>query len=163
MINLYSEKNKKCAEKWAVPLKKPGLSNFYKVSDILFRGAQPKKNGFKSLEELGIKTVVNLRLTNSDKKIIKKYKLKYYHIPVNTIFPKKKQFNKILTIIKNKKNQPVFIHCRHGSDRTGTAVALYRIYMEKWNTETAIDEMVNGDFGYHKIHWQLKRFIRKFR
>src|SRR5437870_5704640 len=30
---------------WAVPLSKPGLPNFYQVSPILFRGAQPSHEG----------------------------------------------------------------------------------------------------------------------
>ena len=37
------------------------LPNFYKVNDALYRGGQPKPGGWDLLEQLGIKTVINLR------------------------------------------------------------------------------------------------------
>jgi len=43
------------------------------------------------------------------------------------------------------------VHCRHGSDRTGTVVAGYRIAVDGWSKEMAIDEFINGGFGYHSF------------
>ena len=47
--------------KWAERIELPGVPNFHKVSNDLYRGAQPTAEGMKRLEKLGIKTVVNLR------------------------------------------------------------------------------------------------------
>src|SRR6266699_2320487 len=41
-----------------------GIANFGKVSDTVFRGAQPDAAGIASLERLGIKTIVNLRMAD---------------------------------------------------------------------------------------------------
>src|SRR5205085_11613592 len=39
-----------------------GIVNFGKVNDVLFRGAQPDEAGLNSLQRLGVKTIINLRL-----------------------------------------------------------------------------------------------------
>ena len=44
-----------------------GLPNFCKVSDDLFRSAQPTLNGMQNLKQIGIKTVVNLCTFHSDR------------------------------------------------------------------------------------------------
>ena len=46
---------------WAVRLERPGLPNLFQVSPVLYRGAQPKKEGIPALEGMGIRTVVSLR------------------------------------------------------------------------------------------------------
>ncbi len=38
------------------------ILNFGKVSERLYRGAQPDANGIKSLKKLGVKLIVNLRM-----------------------------------------------------------------------------------------------------
>ena len=41
-----------------------GIANFGKVNDGLYRGAQPDALGLKNLKKLGIKSLINLRLTD---------------------------------------------------------------------------------------------------
>jgi hypothetical protein len=40
-----------------------GVPNFQKVNDGVYRGAQPTDLGFRNLAGLGIKTIIDLRLT----------------------------------------------------------------------------------------------------
>lgn len=148
---------------WAVPLEREGLSNFYKVSDNLYRGAQPKKAGFEELKKLGVKTIVNLRNSNLDEKMITGSGFNYFHIPISSIFPKKKKFARFLEIVSDPANCPVFVHCRRGADRTGTAVALYRIKVQEWKVEDAINEMVNGGYHFNRIYFNLKSLVRNYK
>ena len=46
--------------------------------------------------------------------------------------------------------KPVLVHCWHGSDRTGSLVAAYRIVFQDWTREAALDELRHGGFGYHE-------------
>jgi len=147
---------------WATAIERQGLPNFYKVSDTLYRGAQPRDQGFGELKKLGIKTVVNLRGSNREQIAVNEAGLKYYHIPMFAFFPGKEKFNRFLKIVSNPANQPVFVHCKHGADRTGTAVAIYRIKIQNWNKEEAINEMVNGGYNFHSIYRNLKKFVRRF-
>lgn len=148
---------------WAVPLERDGLSNFYKVSDDLYRGAQPKKAGFEELKKLGVKTIVNLRNSNDDEEMIAGAGFNYFHIPVSSIFPRKKKFARFLEIVSDPANCPVFVHCRRGADRTGTAVALYRIKAQKWTADEAVNEMMNGGYHFNPIYFNLKSLVRNFK
>ena len=69
---------------WAVALSKPGLPNLHKVSDTLYRGAQPTAAGFPELRKMGIKTVVCLRNFHSDNELLGTNGLAYVAIPMNT-------------------------------------------------------------------------------
>ena len=147
--------------KWAQPLELPGLPNAYKVSDDLYRGAQPTSEGMKQLEELGVKTVVNLRAFFSDRDELEDTGLAYEYIKTTSWNLENKDVVRFLQIFTNNDSTPIFVHCKHGSDRTGIMCAIYRIVIEGWSREDAIEEMTKGGFGYHSIWSNLPRYIRK--
>ncbi len=153
--------------RWSAPIEKPGLPNFHKVSGALYRGAQPDAKGFASLKELGIKTVVNLRLMHSDRDEMKDAGLaagkdfKYVHIKMEAWDADEDELVIFLRLFGDAANQPVFVHCKHGADRTGTAVAMYRIICQGWTKEDAIDEMRTGGFNFHEVWKGLPKFLRE--
>jgi len=146
---------------WARHLKKPGLKNFAKVSDNLYRGAQPTREGFQELEELGIKTDINLRDMHSDGEKIDGAGLTYEHIRFKTWHPEDDEVVRFLKIVTDEDKGPYFVHCKHGSDRTGMMCAIYRITVQDWSKEDAIAEMTQGGFGFHPIWQNLIDYIRK--
>lgn len=146
--------------KWAVSMKKKGLGNFHKVSNDLYRGEQPEAEGIKELKKMGVKTIVNLRAFHSDKDEIGDTEIAYEHIYVKTWHPEEEDIIRFLKIVTDKNKLPVFVHCQHGADRTGTMCAIYRIAVEGWTKEEAIEEMTKGDFGFHEIWGNLIKFIR---
>ncbi len=141
----------------------PGLPNFYRVSDNLFRGGQPQEQGIAELIKLGIKTVVNLRETDTDRRLLAGSGITSIHLGMFAFFPRREAFRSFLEICSDPARWPVFVHCQHGSDRAGAAVALYRVFIQKWDKYEAIREMVEGPFGFHPIHDHLKNFVRNFR
>ncbi|MCP4613260.1 MAG: dual specificity protein phosphatase family protein [Planctomycetes bacterium] len=138
-------------KKWAQALNLPGVPNLHKVSEDLYRGAQPSSEGMKQLEKLGIKTVVNLRLVHSDRDEIENTGLSYEHIPMATWNTQDEDVVRFLKIITDSNNTPVFVHCQYGADRTGIICAIYRIAVKGWNKKEAIEEMTKGGFGFHSI------------
>lgn len=145
---------------WAVPITLKGVENVFKIDEFLYRGSQPTKEGFISLQKLGIKTVVNLRKFHSDVKMIKGLGFKYFPIGLNTWKkPELKDIRYFIDIVRNKENTPVYLHCQHGSDRTGTFSAIYRIIVHGWSKENALKEMIYGGFGFHYIWSHLIDFI----
>lgn len=144
---------------WAQPLLVPGVPNCYKISDNLYRGAQPTAEGMKHLEEMGIKTIINLRSIHSDKKRIRGTNLVYEKIPMTAFNPKEKHIVRFLNLILNEEGGPYFVHCMHGADRTGLLCASYRVTVQGWTKREALREMVEGGFGFHKIWNNLKTYL----
>ena len=140
---------------------KEGVPNLYKVSEDLYRSAQPTAEGMCNLKALGIRTVVNL-CPGIDRNEIGNLGLVYEHIPMEVWHPKEKQVVKFLEIITDKKTGPVLVHCQHGADRTGTMCAIYRISVQGWTKEEALKEMMEGGFGFHQIWgYLIRRWINK--
>ena len=145
---------------WATKIDRPGLPNLHKVNDKLYRGAQPTAEGIKQLEKMGVRTIVNLRANHSDKEIIGNAKIRYESIPIDTWDVDDKQVVGFLRIVTDKDRQPVFVHCQHGADRTGTMCAAYRVVVDGWSEQQAIDEMTKGGFGFHSLWSNLPKFVK---
>jgi protein tyrosine/serine phosphatase len=152
--------------KWALPMEKPGLPNLHEVAPNIYRGAQPLPEGFKSLKQMGVKTVINFRNFHSDVDEMEaagvKDAFQYTEIPMNTWDMTDERAAKFLSLVEDDKNLPVFYHCQHGADRTGTMTAVYRIAHQGWTIDEALDEMQNGGFGYHEIWTNLISYLKKF-
>jgi protein tyrosine/serine phosphatase len=144
---------------WATPIEKNGLSNFHKVSDCLYRGAQPGAEGIKQLKDMGIKTIINLRSFNSDTDEIGGTEIGYERIYMKTWYPEDEDVVKFLKIVTDKTKTPVFVHCRYGSDRTGLMCAIYRVAVCGWTKEAAADEMVYGGYGFHPMWKNLINYF----
>jgi len=146
---------------WAEPLELPGLPNLHKVSDNLYRGAQPSAKGAEQLDKLGVKTVINLRSAHSDRDELEGTALSYERIGLTAHGPNTEDVARFLRIVTDPSRTPVFVHCQHGADRTGTMCAIYRIVVEDWSKEEAIEEMTKGGFGFHSIWKNLPEYVRK--
>src|SRR6516164_9740614 len=60
----------------------PGLHNVYRITDKLFSGSSPEGDeGFRSLHELGIKTVISVDGARPDVGSAHKYGIRYVHLP----------------------------------------------------------------------------------
>ena len=136
----------------------PDLANFAKVSEALYRGAQPGPEGFAELKRLGVRTVVNLRDHHSDRDDIQGLGLRYVHIPCETSDPDLANVVTFLKVATDPANQPVFVHCMHGSDRTGMMVASYRMVVEGWPRDKALAEL--PAFGFHPMWRDIREFLQ---
>ena len=148
--------------KWAEKIELAGVPNFYRVSEGLYRSGQPTKEGFEQLRKFGIKTVINLRSFHSDRNEIGELDFNYERMYVKPWFPKDKEVKRFLETVTGESKQPVLVHCQHGADRTGLMIAIYRIAIEGWSKEEAIEEMTKGGFGFHYVYDNLKDYIREF-
>jgi len=130
-----------------------GVQNFGKVTDTLYRGAQPTKDGFASLSKLGINIVVDLRGSTGEREVVTKLGMKYVPLPWHCFNPKDEQFAKFLTLVRENPGQKIFVHCRLGDDRTGMEIAAYRMAEQGWTAQDARKEMVA--FGANWFHRRI--------
>lgn len=145
---------------WAEPLTLAGVSNFHKVSPQLYRGAQPTAEGMRNLKAMGIKTVVNLRSFHSDRDELKGTELGYEHLTMKAWHPEWKEAVAFLKIVSDPARTPVFVHCLHGADRTGTMCALYRVTVQNWPRDEAVREMTQGGFNFHEVFDNLPDWLQ---
>ncbi len=145
---------------WAQPVKLDGVPNLHKVSDNLYRSAQPTAQGMKNLNQMGIETIVNLRSFHSDRDEIGETGMAYEHIYMKAWHPERKEIVRFLQIVTNPKRTPVLVHCLHGADRTGTMCAVYRIAVQGWPKEEAVREMTEGGFNFHAVFDNLPAWIQ---
>jgi len=144
-----------------------GVHNAGKITDSLYRGAQPKEAGLSELKLLGVTTIVDLRGEDQEKVTWERNRaeslgMRFVHIPVSGWSPPTdEQVVQFLSLFRGEQGQKVFVHCRFGDDRTGVFVATYRMTFEKWSAEQAMKEMYF--FGFNGFwHPAMKSFIRDF-
>lgn len=147
-------------KEWAQPVEAEGVPNLFRVSQGLYRSAQPTAEGMRSLKRLGVTTIVNLRSFHSDRDEIGDTGLAYEHIYMKAWHPERKEAVRFLQIVADPKRTPVLVHCQHGADRTGAMVAIYRVAVQGWTKEEAIREMTEGGFGFHEVWTNLPDWIR---
>lgn len=145
---------------WAVPVAGDVVKNFYRLDDKVYRSAQPDDEDMVALETFGIREVLNLRYFHTDDSEARSTGLKLHRVPMNASEIKDEDVIAALKYIRDAKG-PIVIHCWHGSDRTGTIAAMYRIVFQGWSKEAAIEELEKGDYGYHAtVYPNIPEYIR---
>ncbi|MBP6909706.1 MAG: dual specificity protein phosphatase family protein [Candidatus Saccharicenans sp.] len=147
-------------EHWAKPIKLQGVPNFYQVSDLLYRSAQPTAEGFKELEKFGIRSVIDLRGGKTDQKSMAGTNLKYFAIPSKASQVREEDLVKFLKIVTDPADGPYLVHCHYGADRTGLFIAVYRIVIDNWPKEEAIHEMQSGGFGFNNTYANIIKYLQ---
>ena len=146
-------------------MRDPALPNFHQVNSGLYRGAQPKKGGLGKLKAKGVKTIINLRRENADTRAeaaeARALGMNYFAIPLpEHSRPQNDEVLRALSIINAPENQPVFVHCRRGADRTGTIIACYRIMHDQWTGSQARREAKSHGLNFTQIG--MKHYIDDF-
>jgi protein tyrosine/serine phosphatase len=130
---------------WAQPV---GVQyNLFQMSSTLYRSALPDSGALPLLEKLKVGTVISF-LPESDASWLSTAKVTQVHLPYRTNHVDDADIlNALRTIQTAEANGPVLMHCKHGSDRTGLIAAMYRVVVQGWSKEEALNEMTQGGFG----------------
>jgi protein tyrosine/serine phosphatase len=146
--------------RWATPIQLRGVANLHEVTDYLYRSEQPTAEGMKNLERLGIKTIINLRPLYSDSDRIKGTGLRAEELSVKAWHIEDVDVVRVLRIIRKRGNGPFLIHCSYGADRVGVMIAMFRVVEQGWTKEDAIQEMVNGGYGFHPLWFLIPAYVK---
>lgn len=111
-----------------------------KVDDNVLRGGEPSVQDLKKLKHIGINKIISLDedIGLAIDHICQKLGLEHEIIPLTDgngpAIPALKN-----NISKLFQGGPIYVHCRHGKDRTGMTIAMYRI-MTGWSLSRALQE-----------------------
>jgi protein tyrosine/serine phosphatase len=146
--------------RWAVPITLEGVPNLHRITPTLYRSEQPTAPGMKNLEQLGIRTVINLRWFNNDRKETAGTLLRTERVKILTWDIDDKHVIEVMRMLKNPENGPFLIHCKHGADRTGLMTAMYRMLEQGWSADEALEELTGGGYGYHSMWTNILDYVR---
>ena len=158
--------NQSLTPAFAQKLERPGLPNLGRVTAGLYRGGQPRGQGYDQLHSMGIDIVVNL---NTSRKNVEREKtaaesrgMRHVSIPWSPrSLPADDQVAEFLGLIRDNPDKKIFVHCQRGADRTGLMVAVFRMARQGWTPEQALAEMES--FKFHGLWYrQIKGYVKRF-
>lgn len=145
----------------------PGISDFGKVNDFLYRGGQPKDDGVEQLKRFGIDTIVDLRgesprTTETERERAQSLDIRFINLPGSGwALPTDEEIARFFSLVREQPRRKIFVHCWLGGDRSGMFIAAYRIAFQGWSPEQAIQEM--REFHYrHLFHPHMARWVNQF-
>jgi len=99
----------------------------------------------------GIRTVVDLRKVSTDTveegESLARAGIRHVALPTGQV-PSAETVRHFLTVMDDRRNDPVLVHCTHGVGRTGVFSAIYRMEYQGWSSRSAILEaIVMAGFG----------------
>ena len=130
---------------WAQPV--GNQFNLHQMTPTLYRSALPDSSAVPVLEKLKIGTVISF-LPEPDSSWLSTPGIAQVQLPYRTNHVDDADIIKALRTIQTAEAKgPVLMHCKHGSDRTGLIAAMYRVVVQGWSKEDALNEMTHGGFG----------------
>ena len=140
------------------------ILRFREVSPGIYRGARPETAGMEYLAKMGVKVDLNLdnsRAANEQEaRDAKRLGIQLISRPMSGFSPPNDaQVDGTLAILADPQNRPIFVHCKHGQDRTGLIIGLHRVFNEQWTPAQAYEEM--KELGFHPELVFLKHYYEE--
>ena len=140
--------------------------NFHEVTPGLYRSGLIPEKSAPLLNQLGIKTVIsfdnNKKRAKREAETLKSLGINLVSIPWSGWdLPDGAVIKRTLEVIETADAKPVLVHCKHGQERTGVAIACWRIANESWPPEKAYQEM--KAYGFRSFRYgHLKKYVYDF-
>lgn len=131
-----------------------------KVTEGIYRGARPSDDDFILLKTFGIKTIIDLEndkdAIGHESHVTRKLGIDFECVEMSEI--KRPSVNELIWAVGRicQSEKPVYVHCLHGCDRTGYAIAAYRILKESWAFEKAWEELIENGHKWLFYFWWKK-------
>ena len=149
----------------AAPAPELGVPHAFRVGEGVFRGSQPTAEQMGSLAKAGVRTLVSFRTSKPDRDAAAAAGLAVVEIPIEADLesdpPTEAQVRLFFETLLDPARRPVYFHCLHGKDRTGTMAAIWRVEVDGWTNEEAIAEMKR--LGFRSWYRDLEEFVRDYR
>jgi protein tyrosine/serine phosphatase len=138
------------------------ILNLAKVQDGIYRGAQPNTKGVQFLRQLGVRTILDLN--NAPGELAQEMQdamdngIRVISIPLSGfVGPVPADEDKVQAALRDPSLRPIFVHCEHGADRTGLAIALFRVKHDNWIPQVAHDEWMR--YGHSKLLFLMDSYF----
>jgi protein tyrosine phosphatase (PTP) superfamily phosphohydrolase (DUF442 family) len=120
----------------------PGLHNVFRIADRLYSGSSPEgDDGFRSLQRLGVRTVITVDGARPDVERARRFGLRYVHLPIGYDGVPAEQAYRLARAVRDLPG-PIYLHCHHGKHRgPAAAAAVHRCLDGACGAEAAVAEL----------------------
>lgn len=151
------------------PSETGGVFNVHTVErGVLVRGGQPNEKGLRELKKkFHISTVVNFNDVTNDPEAKTAEKLGLNYLPLKdnpwTDMGDVEMIRQFIKVVRDhERNGVVYVHCKTGMERTGAAVAAYRVVDCGWTADKALAELRKHQWLLHAAYFQgIPPFVRQ--
>jgi protein tyrosine phosphatase (PTP) superfamily phosphohydrolase (DUF442 family) len=115
----------------------------------------------KALQAMKIHTIIDLRIekkSQNEKKLAEAMGFTWLHLPLGREAPTTRQVDTFLATLAKAEEEPVYVHCQYGADRTGAMIGIYRMRVQDWTFEQTWKEM--RKYGFKPYLNELKEAVR---
>ena len=112
------------------------------------------------------------RVYDAEEAVCRQNGVKLIHMPISTRVPSDQQVETFLRLVISNRGATL-VHCFKGKSRTGVMVASYRVVVEGWDANRAMNELLehffkgppdpNGDASHYEYYKPLLERIAKDR
>lgn len=138
------------------------------VGQDIYVGAQPQVDDFEQLAKQGVRTVINLRLSNEDQdealspeneaKLVRNQGMEYVHLPVVSKQIRAEQVDDFCTFV-NTLEKPIFVHCKGGT-RAGAFAMMHCAVEQGWSGKQTLEEAQKAGFKCDQP--AIKEFVQQY-
>lgn len=144
-------------------------ANFDTVRPGLYRGGHPSDAQLDYLKSIGVDTIVDLEIgdmieatpwsISEEESAATSRGFNFIRKPLSAFQPfvSDAEMNATMSLLTDPANGTIYVHCKHGQDRTGLVIGLERVLDEGWEPADAYQEMLNH--GFHPEFVGLKHYF----
>lgn len=134
------------------------------VTESILRGPRPNRQMLETAKSQGFNTIVNLEdeplSVTEEEALANELEMTHLSLPLSWwTRPPDEKVNEILSHMVRSSAAPMLLHCKHGEDRTGMMVGLFRVFIQGWTPQDAYREML--DKGFHPILYALDSYFKE--
>lgn len=136
-----------------------GLTHFRVVkTNVLYRSGQPRNRDLDQIKnEHGLKTIICARggtrhplrgrWFRKERRWADQNNIRFQHLRLSDkAATPGEAFDIALSIMADPSNHPVLVHCEQGFHRTGVLCAAFRVMLDNWSIQDALEEMKTNGF-----------------
>jgi tyrosine-protein phosphatase SIW14 len=141
------------------------IDRLAKVEDGFYRGARPTNAAqMATLKKYQIKTIINISEDEPaqavEATLAKQQGINVIYYPMNGWnTPKEEQTRDVQAMLNDPSLRPIYVHCKHGRERTGVMIGLYRVFTNGWTAHEAYAEM--KQMGFRTYAWNFRKYFKR--
>jgi hypothetical protein len=133
------------------------------VAPGIWRGHAPSRwEHYRQLQEMGFKAVLDIRgnqprLSARERRRLERMGIIYINVPMEFRPLRDGSGERVLAALENPPALPMYVHCNLDRDRASAVIGIYRMRVQGWSREAAIEEA--KAFGIRWYFIGLNRYL----